>query len=122
MFNSTILDVAVGLIFTFLAVSLVASAVTEALASALKWRSTTLLEGIKSLLNDPNFAGLAKDVYNHALVNPRGDGKAASQNDVADTAPAYVDPKHFADALIEVAGVASGTPDAIKAAVTGKIA
>jgi hypothetical protein len=120
MFNSTILDVVVGLIFTFLVVSLVASAATEAVASALKWRSATLLSGIKSLLNDPNFDGLAKSVYNHALVNPRGDGKANSQSDVAN-APAYVDPKHFANALIDIAGITSGTPAAIKAALVGKI-
>jgi hypothetical protein len=103
MFNSTILDVAVGLIFTFLAVSLVASTITEALASFFKWRSSTLLDGIKNLLNDPKFEGLARDVYNHALVNPRGNGKAVSKADVAATAPAYVDPTQFATALIDVA-------------------
>jgi hypothetical protein len=43
MFNSTVLDVAIGLIFTFLAVSLAVSAVVEAIASAMKWRSSTLL-------------------------------------------------------------------------------
>jgi hypothetical protein len=121
MFNSTILDVAVGLIFTFLAVSLVASTATEALASGLKWRSATLLQGIKSLVNDQGFADVAKALYNHALVHPRGDGQANSERDLAD-APAYVDPKHFADALIDVAGIASGTPAAIKTAVTTKIA
>ena len=121
MFNSTILDVAVGLIFTFLAVSLLSSAVTEALASALKWRSGSLLEGVKSLLNDPGFSGLAQSVYNHALVNPRGNGKAISEADVAANAPAYVDPIHFANALIEVAGMAGGAPAAMKSAVATKV-
>lgn len=121
MFNSTILDVAVGLIFTFLAISLIASTATEALASGLKWRSATLLQGIKSLVNDPTFAGVAKDLYNHALVHPAGNGKASSESDVTGNAPAYVDPKHFADALIDVAGIASGTPAAIKASLTTKI-
>lgn len=55
MFNSTVLDVAIGLIFTFLAISLAVSALVEAVASAMKWRSSTLLSGIKDLLNDPNF-------------------------------------------------------------------
>ncbi len=121
MFSSTILDVAVGLIFTFLAVSLVASTATEALASGFKWRSATLLQGIKSLVNDQDFTEVAKALYNHALIHPRGNGQARSESDVVD-APAYVDPKHFADALIDVAGIASGTPAMIKAAVTAKIA
>ena len=92
MFNSTVLDVGIGLIFTFLAVSLVASLVTEALASMLKWRSATLLTGIKNLLNDDAFGGLAKSIYNHALFNPRADGKAGSEKEIK-TPPAYVDPK-----------------------------
>ena len=59
MFNSTVLDVAIGLIFTFLAISLAVSAIVEAMASAMKWRSSTLLLGIKDLLNDQKFSGLA---------------------------------------------------------------
>jgi hypothetical protein len=70
MFNSTVLDVAVGLIFTFLAISLAVSAIVESIASVLKWRSSTLLEAVKELLNDSSFSGLALNIYNHALVGP----------------------------------------------------
>jgi hypothetical protein len=42
MFNSTILDLAIGLVFIFLAVSLAASAITETIASMVKFRSKTL--------------------------------------------------------------------------------
>jgi hypothetical protein len=41
MFNSVIIDVAIGLILSFLAVSLAASAITEAISSALQWRQAT---------------------------------------------------------------------------------
>jgi len=116
MFNSAVLDVGIGLIFAFLAVSLVASAVTEALASMLKWRSATLLTGIKNLLNDDAFGGLAKSVYNHALVNPRADGKAGTETEMK-CLPTYVDPKQFADALIEVAKLTEGAPAGMKAAL-----
>jgi hypothetical protein len=44
MFNSTIFDLAFGLVCVFLAVSL--------LTSALSLRAKTLLSGIKQLLND----------------------------------------------------------------------
>lgn len=37
MLGSTVLDVAIGLIFTFLAISLAVSAIVEAIASAMKW-------------------------------------------------------------------------------------
>jgi hypothetical protein len=104
MFNSTVLDVAIGLVFTFLAISLAVSAIVEAVASAMKWRSSTLLSGIKDLLNDPNFSGLALGIYNHALVNPQDDGKAKQEKDLR-YAPAYMEPRQFADALIDIAKI-----------------
>lgn len=122
MFGSTILDLAIGLIFAFLIVSLVTSAATEMVASALSWRANTLLQGIKDLLNDPQFTGLALALYNHGLVNPRSSGNAASQSQLS-AQPSYIDPKQFADALIDLTGVAAGANVAdmqtkINAAVT----
>jgi hypothetical protein len=52
MFGSTVLDLAIGLIFTFLIISLITSTATEAISSASGWRANTLLQGIKDLLND----------------------------------------------------------------------
>jgi hypothetical protein len=101
MFNSTILDVLVGLIFVFLVVSLVASAVTEAFASLVKLRSSTLLTGIQELLNDPKGTGIAKELYNHALISPRDTGGKADTSQMR-LIPAYIDPTQFADAMIEV--------------------
>ncbi len=116
MFNSTILDVAVGLIFTFLAVSLAAGTVVEAIASALKWRSTTLLAGVKQLLNDPDLSKLGLSIYNHALVNPRATGQASSARDLT-SLPSYIDPKQFADALLDVTNIAGSTAQNISNAV-----
>jgi len=116
MFNSTVLDVAIGLIFTFLAISLVVSAIVEAIASAMKWRSSTLLEGIKDLLNDPSFTGLARSIYNHALVNPQSDGTAEDEKALTHI-PTYVDPKLFADAFVDVTKIAQDSPDKIKTAI-----
>jgi hypothetical protein len=58
MFNSPILDVAFGLMFSFLAISLAAGTIYEAVASVAKLRSKTLLSGIKTLVNDPTASGL----------------------------------------------------------------
>lgn len=108
MFGSAILDVAMGLIFSFLMISLVTSAVTEAIASGLFWRANTLLQGVKDLLNDPQFTGLALKIYNHAAVNARSNGAASSQTELT-AKPSYIDPKQFAAALMDVAGLVPGT-------------
>ena len=110
MFNSTILDVAIGVVFGFLAISLLTSAIVEGIASALKVRSRTLLAGIKALVNDPGFDGLAKKLYAHAAVNPRGATPLAKL-------PAYVDGRQFATAFLDVTGLSqAGAPFSIGSA------
>ncbi len=104
MFSSTVLDVAAGLVFVFLAVSLAASTFTEALASMTRWRARVLLSGMKELLNDPKLNGLALNVYNHALINPRADGTATA-TDAPAHLPSYIDPNQFADALLDITGI-----------------
>jgi len=118
MFYTTVLDTAIGLVFTFLAVSLAAGALTEALASMFKWRSTTLLAGVKALLNDKDFNGLALQVYNHALVSPRSDGLTPAGGKPA-LPPAYIDPQHFAAALTDVLKISGQADGAIEDAIKG---
>ena len=100
MLSSGILDFAIGMVFTFLAVSLAAGSVTEAVASALNWRARTLLQGIKNLLNDPNFNALAGELYQHGLINPRGDGSKPGKKDR--TNPSYIDSGQFAAAFLDI--------------------
>ncbi|HEX4411897.1 MAG TPA: hypothetical protein VH206_24245 [Xanthobacteraceae bacterium] len=107
MFGSTILDLALGVLFSFLVISLVTSAMTETIASAFSWRASTLLQGVKDLLNDPGFNGLALSIYNHAAVNARSSGGATSQANLT-AIPSYIDAKQFASALIDVADLAPG--------------
>lgn len=108
MFGSTILDLALGIIFMFLIISLITSAVTEMIASAFSWRAETLLQGIKDLLNDPDFNGLALKLYNHAAVNARADGTAKSQAEL-DITPSYIDAKQFAAAFLDITELIPGT-------------
>jgi hypothetical protein len=121
MFQSTIIDVVIGLIFTFCAVSLAVSALTEALATALKWRAKNLLDGVADLLNDPQVTGLALDIYNHGLVNPQSAGTATSKAGI-DVKPSYIDPQQFARAFVEVAGIAINAPATTTAQVNSAIA
>lgn len=101
MFSSTILDVAVGMIFTFLAISLASGIIVEGISSIIKWRANTLLAGIKQLVNDGTFTDLAKDLYEHAAINARGPGAAAPQQNK----PSYIDANQFANALMDITGI-----------------
>src|ERR1700756_95186 len=70
MFGSFILDVAVGMVFIYLLLSLVASGVNEILASILQSRAANLQRGLRSLLSgDAIGAGeLVDQIYNHGLI------------------------------------------------------
>jgi hypothetical protein len=100
MLGSTVLEVAVGMSFCYATVALIVSTVQEGLASALHLRAHTLLDGIKTMLNDPNFTGLARKLYSHALVNPHDDGQGANQRALK-ARPSYIEPLHFAIALVD---------------------
>jgi hypothetical protein len=106
MFNSTVLEVGIALIFTFLTISLISGAIVEAIASGLKWRANTLLSGIKELLNDPDFKGLAQELYAHASINPRGPGTKTSKPAYKNK-PTYIDKEQFANALMDITGLSA---------------
>jgi hypothetical protein len=52
-FGTQLLDVAIGLMFTYVVVSLIASAMVEALETLLRTRAKYLWQGLGELLNDP---------------------------------------------------------------------
>jgi len=101
MFNSTVLEVAIGLVFCYASVALIASSVFEGIASWLNFRSKTLMKGLTELLNGKAGDGreILLNIYNDALAHPAGGGQAADLKDVKNK-PAYIPPKNFALALI----------------------
>jgi hypothetical protein len=112
MFSSAVLDLAIGLIFSFLSVSLAAGTVVEAIASITKWRARTLSKGIGQLLNDPQFRGIAAELYAHAAINPRGPGRNAPKKNP----PAYIDRQLFANAIMDISGISEQFAAAVKRA------
>jgi hypothetical protein len=114
VFGSTILEVATGVVFGFLAISLFTSAAVEAINSALKLRATNLMSGIQALVNDPNFTGLAKQLYEHASISPFGPGIGTAQNPTPykdkTNLPSYIEKTQFARALLDVTGLSAATP------------
>lgn len=102
MFGSTILDVAIGMIFIYSVFSMIATKLNDLIAGWMKWRSKTLEEGIRTLLADPE---LANKVWNHQLV--RGmTGKANKP-------PTYVPPNTLALALFDAITPKDGSPKAL---------
>ena len=107
MFNSTVLDVAFGLIFCFASVALSASSANEALASFFRTRSKTLKKGIKALLDSPTSNQLVTALYGNSLVNPLKTGT-----------PAYIPAAHFAAALVDSIGTTTHDLNALRIAVS----
>src|SRR5436190_22299908 len=65
MFNSPVLEVAIGMIFFYLLLSLICTALNELIEAWLKNRAYDLEHGIRKLLDDPdpNARGFATHVY-----------------------------------------------------------
>lgn len=89
MFGSTILEVAIGMVFIYLLLSLIVTAASELIASYMNWRADNLRKGLQRLL-DP---ALAQELYNHPLIK-----NLAKSN----RGPSYIPSETFALALIDV--------------------
>ena len=63
------LDVAIGMIFVYLLISLICTAINEMVESKLKLRAVDLEQGIRELLKDYQGTGLALRLYQHPLVS-----------------------------------------------------
>jgi hypothetical protein len=101
MFGSSMLDIAVGIVFVFLLLSILATGINEIIMSAMNMRAKELLRGIESLLNDKdNSNGLVQQVYTHGQVYGlyRGTFDAKKQSDL----PSYIPSRNFALALIDI--------------------
>jgi hypothetical protein len=111
MLASSFLDTAIGIIFVFLLLSLIASTINEIVLSTLSMRGRFLLRGLKTLLNDANATGLVSEIYNHGQIfglfrgtfNPQKPGNL----------PSYIPSRNFVMAFL---GVIPETPVAIAAA------
>jgi hypothetical protein len=93
MFGSVVLEVAIGMGFIYLILSLICSTVQELIARIFELRSNMLYEGIENLLQDPNLRDTAKEVYKHPLVrNLAREGMK----------PSYIPARNFSLALLDV--------------------
>lgn len=110
LFGSTVLDVAIGLVFIYLIVSLVCSALNEGVEAILKNRSKDLERGICEMLNGtspkpaaggPAPFNIVQAIYDHPLISSlfRGDYATAKQKSEL---PSYIPAKNFALVLLDM--------------------
>lgn len=112
LFGSTVLEVLIGMIFVYLLMSMLCSAVSEYLEALFNFRAKDLRKGIELLLNDSKetkqddtSAGqkskdLAAEFYTHGLIRPLYRS--------AKSLPSYIPARTFALALWNMAGGESG--------------
>lgn len=112
------LDVAIGIIFIYLLLSLICSALHEFIEAKLKLRAVDLEQGIRELLNDPSGSEFVKKIYEHPLIcglyrgsyatteirnvdkkNAKGKSKRYSRGS---DLPSYIPARNFALALMDV--------------------
>ncbi|HEV7508857.1 MAG TPA: hypothetical protein VGS07_28515 [Thermoanaerobaculia bacterium] len=106
MFGSIVLEVAIGVVFVYLLLSLIVTAVTELISSWLRLRSTNLWDGIRNLLDSDGATQWAAKLYDHPLIQglsplpPKAPKKPATAARVV--GPSYIPSRTFAVALLDV--------------------
>ena len=102
MFGSEMLDVAIGMIFIYLLLSLICSALNELIERSLKNRAKDLEAGLRELLNDPTGSDLVRKVYEHGMVNSlfKGDYDASARD--KSNLPSYIPSRNFAIAILGI--------------------
>jgi hypothetical protein len=100
MFGSSTIDIAIGIVFVFLLLSLIASTLNEIILSFINMRGKELLRGLKTLLDDADAAGLVKGVYNHGQIYGlfQGPFNPAKPGNL----PSYIPAQNFVMALLDV--------------------
>jgi hypothetical protein len=94
LFGSTMLEVAIGLVFVYLLLSLLCSAFNELINAALKLRAKDLEKGIRRLLSTPE---LAAGFFEHPLIKPLYENRK----------PSYIPARTFSLALWNMATAAA---------------
>jgi hypothetical protein len=115
MYLQEILEVAIGLVFMWLILSIAAMSFQEWIANALKWRSTELEKSIVQMLNSEEFA---RRFYEHPLIASL---YAPSKNPKKKPRlPSYISASKFSAALFELI-IDAGTEESPVKAITADV-
>jgi len=115
MFGSTSLEVATGLVFIFLLISLMVTAVGEIIANLINARAKCLWKGVAAILENSATQVAGKNpwtvmLYAHPIMRPlfplETQGKEAEIGPKGQ-GPSYIPPASFAAALLEITDITS---------------
>lgn len=126
MFGSAILEVAIGVVFSFLLLSLVATALNEGVSSLVGLRAWTLERGLKKLLADPEGKQLVRMMYAHPMITSLAHPSLAQRvlakftRRPVESRPPYIPAHTFSMVLMEVL-VNAVVPDSPGGRPTGLI-
>jgi hypothetical protein len=112
MFGLQVLDIALGLIFVYLLLSIICTAAKELIAGWLNLRAECLARGIDNLLRDKGIANLGKKFYEHPLVKSLYKQKSK---------PSYIPARTFALAFLDLIAEAKSDTSLSMADVRGRI-
>lgn len=94
MFGIEILEVGIGLVFMYLVISSICSGIVEAGVKISKLRSKHLKTALGKLLDDPNYNGFVKQLYEHHLISSPLKDKLGD--------PTWLSSKKFAAAVFDI--------------------
>ncbi|MFN0088001.1 MAG: hypothetical protein ACKVX9_21585 [Blastocatellia bacterium] len=127
MFGSKILDVAIGIIFLYILISIICSAIRESIEAWMKSRSAYLEYTIREMLYDSTGKGLADRFFNHPLIyslyqgpyepsnipkEPSSGSKPPGILARGGSLPSYIQPSSFARTLMDLVAQPSDTAGA----------
>jgi len=126
MFDSAVLDIAIGMVFVYFLLSLLTVNITELIARIFALRSGTLYNAIRNLLADPKIGNeLIEKFWKHPLIATLSRNDAGLAIGSGNGKASYIPANLFALALLEVIGEkvrpggALKTPDEVVFAVNG---
>lgn len=111
LFGSAILEVAIGLFFVYLVLSMICSSVNELLASLLKWRAQNLEDAVRNLILDK---ATRDALMTHPLVAALGSNRGRPKEGwnwpgtKGYGRPSYIPSRIFATALLDSLTPGSG--------------
>ncbi|MBV8858746.1 MAG: DUF1906 domain-containing protein [Acidobacteria bacterium] len=121
MFGSDILDIAIGLVFVYLLLSLICSILNEWIAALFSMRATNLEDGIRNLLTGSTAKpkdgkqDAADELYSHALITGLFKQDLLDKLRGSPGLPSYIPARTFALALLDtVAPSGVGSPQTIQ--------
>jgi hypothetical protein len=96
MFGSMVLEVAIGIVFVYLLLSLVVTAITELISGWRKWRAQNLWAGVRNLLDSGEAEEWVTKLYDHPLIQSLSPSTKSGKK-----GPSYIPSRTFAVALLE---------------------